>query len=157
MVKLSKSWLLGLLAAMVIAPNAYATDEPFLASISIFSPIAITETSALSFGSVASASATQSVVVAPGDAGAASFNLSGQSNLAITASVVEPSLALVNGATTITVNSFTFGGGLAANGTANLSAAGTLNAANVGATAVVPANPASGAYTGNLTLRVVYQ
>ncbi|MDT8446972.1 MAG: DUF4402 domain-containing protein [bacterium] len=153
----SKSLLMGLMAAMVMAPSAYATDEPFLASITIFSPITITETSALSFGSVSGAATNQNVVVAPSDPGAASFNLAGESNLAVTATIVEPSLALVNGATTITVNGFTFGGALASNGTANLGALGKLNAATVGATAAVPANPTSGTYSGNLTLRVVYQ
>ena len=144
-------------AALMMPGIATATDEAFLASITVYSPIVITETSALNFGVVTASPVAQTVTVAPADAGAASFNIAGQSGMPVTASVVETSLIMSNGATSITVDGFTYGGGLSAAGTATIGAQGSLSGAAVGASATVPANPAAGTYSGNLTFRVVYQ
>jgi len=142
---------------MLTGAAAFASDEPFAASITVYSPIVVTETAPMSFGLVTASPATQVVVVNSADAGAAAFDIAGQSGLAVTATVVEPSLALVSGGTTITVSNFTYGGALTGTGTASFSNQGALNNARVGASANIPANPAAGAYAGTLTFRVVYQ
>ena len=99
----------------------------------------------------------QNITVNTGDAGAAAFDIGGEASTAIQASIVETDLDMVVGGTTITVDTFTFGGSLAADGTATLDGTGNLTGANVGATAAVPANPDVGAYSGSLTFRVLYQ
>ena len=136
--------------------QAFATDEPFVASITVYSPIVITETAPMTFGAVMSTAAPQVITVAPTDAGAAAFDIAGQNGLAVTAAIVETAVTLTGGASTITVNNFTYGGSIAG-GTAAFNNQGAIAGAKVGASANVPANPSAGAYTGTLTFRVVYQ
>ena len=150
---------LSLFAALLMlgGSSALAADEPFAASITVYAPVVITETAPMSFGIVTASGSTQVVVVDPADAGAAGFDITGEGSMAITATVVETSLALVNGATTITVDSFTYGGSLSGTGTATFSNQGAVAGAKVGASASIPANPDAGSYAGTLTFRVVYQ
>lgn len=155
-----KRFLISLAAAAMLATPAMATDEPFVASITIYTPIVITETSPLSFGAIVGSGVPQTVVVAPIDPGAATFDLAGEPNMAITATIVEASLPITVGATTITIDTFTFGGSLtpgAGSGTGTLDATGALAGTAVGATANIPANPDPGLYSGTLNYRVVYQ
>ena len=156
-----KRLLTGLAFSLMLIPsNALATDSIFPASITIYAPIVVTKTADLIFPNTASSAAPQTVVVAPGGVGAASFDIAGEPTLAINATVVEASIIMANGPTNITVDQFVFGGTLtdaAGSGTASLDGVGNLVGASVGATATIPANPTQGAYTGNLTFQVTYQ
>jgi len=142
--------------ALTFAGVLHAADESFTTSIQILTALSITEQSALLFPDTEASSSSQAVVVAPADSGAATFDIAGQGSEGITASIVENSVSMVNGSTTITVASFTFGGSLASSGTGTLSSGGSLNSCKVGATASIPANPGAGTYSGTLTFRVVY-
>lgn len=142
--------------AMLIVPFAQAADEAFNASIRIVAALNVSESSALTFPTTESAAQAQQVTVGTTDAGAASFNITGESNAAVTASIVEGSLEMTVGSSTITVNNFTFGGALNGSGNASLDGSGALNGAKVGATANIPAAAESGEYSGALTFRVVY-
>ncbi|MBF0351817.1 MAG: DUF4402 domain-containing protein [SAR324 cluster bacterium] len=144
------------LIGMISAPVLHAADEAFNASIRIVAALAISETSALTFPQTEASTSTQQVAIGPNDSGAASFNITGEPNAGVTASIVEPSLEMTVGQTTITINTFTFGGALASNGSVSLNGSGSATGAKVGATANIPANPESGQYSGALTFRVVY-
>ncbi|MDH5561499.1 MAG: hypothetical protein OEY59_11675, partial [Deltaproteobacteria bacterium] len=107
---LKKTKILFLAAiGLLYSYNAFAVDEPFIASITILAPLAVVETAALNFPTSESLATTQTVVVAPTDAGAATFNITGAATTGITASIVEASLSMINGASTIVVDTFTFG------------------------------------------------
>ena len=147
--------IISLAVGVLISTNVYAADESFQVSIRILTALSISENQALSFPTTEATSSTQTVTVAPSDSTAASFDIDGESGGAISASIAETNLALTNGSTTITIDSFTFGGSCAADGTGTLTG-GTLSGCNVGATATIPANPTNGTYYGNLTLRVLY-
>ena len=149
--------LTGIVAGLTIATSAYAADSSFQSSLKILTPLSITAQSGLDFPDTESTAAQQTVVVAPTDAGAADFNIAGELNEAVTASVVEPSVTMTVGSTNIVVDTFTFGGALAADGSGTLDGTGALAGAKVGGTATVPANAESGTYTGTLTFRVTYQ
>ncbi len=153
-IQIRKSLMLVL--GMVLSFQVYAADETFTASIQILTALSVTEQTALAFPTTEASTAAQTVVVAPTDSGAATFDIAGESNYAVTASIVESSLTMTNQNTSIVVDTFTFGGNLSSTGTGTLSASGGLTGARVGATANIPANPKSGSYSGNLTFRVVY-
>ena len=133
----------------------YAVDQAFNVSITILTALGITKTSDLSFPTTASSGSIQAVTVAPADGTAATFDITGEPSTAITASIVEADVTLT--ASTIVVDTFTFGGGLAADGTATTTAGGAVAGAAVGATANIPASHAAGSYSGSLTFRVLYQ
>ena len=136
--------------------NVYAADESFQASIRILTALSITEQSALSFPDTEASASAQNVVIAPTGTGAAVFNIAGEASRPVTASIVQSNLQITNGSTTVTIGSFTFGGGLSSSGTGTLNGSGQLTGAGVGATAAIPANPQAGVYSGSLTFRVVY-
>lgn len=126
-------------------------------------PIFITEIQALSFvptlGGVSS-----NVITAPTDSRAAIFNITGNTNVAVTASIVEASIDIVNivgnpnaAGNRMTVSNWTYGGALAADGTAFTDGNGDLNNARIGATVTISANDAPGDFSGTATFRVVYQ
>ena len=143
--------------SILTANIAIAADESFNASIQILTALNITEQSALSFPDTESKTTSQTAVVAATDAGAASFDITGEASSNIVSSIVESDLSMTQGSTTITINTFTFGGSLASDGTATTDGSGSLTGANVGATANIPANAESGTYSGALTFRVVYE
>lgn len=125
--------------------------------------IAITEVQALSFPDTLDG-VTVDVVVLPTDGSAAIFNITGTANVAVTASVVEASITIVNtvgnpniARNKITVTNWSYGGAVAADGTAFMDANGELNNVRVGATAQMSANDNAGSYVGTATFRFVYQ
>ena len=140
---------------LLSASSAYAVDQAFNVSIQILTALGITKTSDLSFPATASSGSIQNVTVAPADGTAATFDITGEASTAITASIVEANVTLTS--STIVVDTFTFGGGLAADGTATTTAGGAVAGAAVGATANVPASHAAGSFSGSLTFRVLYQ
>ena len=149
--------MMGLLLSGALFTNmAYAADEAFNASIRILAALKITEQSALKFPDTEAASVAKTVTVANTNSGAATFNITGEGNSTVTASIVESGVTMSNNGTDITVGSFTFGGKLGSNGVGTLDSTGKLNGAAVGATASIPANPSAGNYSGTLTFRVVY-
>jgi hypothetical protein len=147
--------IISLAVGVLISTNVYAADESFEVSIKILTALSILETQALAFPITEATSSIQKVTIAPSDSTAASFDIGGESGEAISASISETTLDLNNGSTTITIDSFTFGGSCAADGTGTLTG-GTLSGCKVGATATIPANPKNGTYSGNLTFRVLY-
>ena len=147
--------ILLVISGLIFSMAGYATDESFQVSIRIQAAITISENQALSFPDTEATASSQTVTVAPSDGTSASFDIAGDSNLAITVSVSEASIGLSNGPTTITIDNFTFGGSCNADGTGTLSS-GSLAGCKVGASASIPANPTSGSYTGTLTFRVLY-
>lgn len=139
------------------AQSAMATDESFNATMTLLAPIVITETQALSFP--ATTTGANTVVVAAADATAATFTATGEASTAVTASVVEASINMTNGGSTIPVDTWTFGGTLTdagGSGTASFSGAGSLGTMRVGATATIDGTDIAGAYTGTATFRLIY-
>lgn len=126
-------------------------------------PIAITEVQALSFTPALSGTSVN-VVTMPTDSRAAIFDITGTVNVAVTASIVEASIEifLVGGSTNpapnrIMVTNWTYGGAVAADGTAFMDGNGELNNVRVGATIQVNANDSPGDFLGTATFRLVYQ
>ena len=138
------------------------------AGVTIVTPIAVQQVTALNFGSIALNStaagtmtlSTTNVRTPPGsiDAvtsggqtpAAAQFSVSAQSGY--TYAVTLPSSAtLSSGTNTVTVNAFTTGSSLS-----SLTATGSAQTYTVGATLNVPANAAAGTYTGTFTVTAAY-
>lgn len=125
--------------------------------------IAITEVQALSFPDTLNG-VTVDVVVLPTDGNAAIFNITGTASVAVTASVVEASIVMVNpvgnpnaAGNKITVTNWSYGGTVAADGTAFMDASGELNNVRIGGTAKLSANDNAGSFAGTATFRFVYQ
>lgn len=141
-----------------------AADATGSASVTIATPIAISQTTALDFGTVtASASAGTAVISTAGarsvtggvgalggSPAAAVFAVTGQGNNAF--SITLPSSATLNGpsAATMTVDTFAHNAG------ASPALSSGSKTVNVGATLNVGANQTVGAYTGNYTVTVNY-
>ena len=97
----------------------------------------------------------KSVIVAPTDSGAASFNASGLTvGRTTTCSVTSSSITLSNGGSgttnQITVNAFKISGC-----TTPVPSGGQILGIGVGATAVINTNDLAGDYTGTATFRIV--
>ncbi|PCI28327.1 MAG: hypothetical protein COB67_06665 [SAR324 cluster bacterium] len=152
-------WKLFLMLALSLGTPTmlYAVEESFVASIRILSPMPVFERTPLVFPDLEVSESSRTIVVLPSDTGAASFDLVGGSDEGITASIVESEVSMTQGSTVIVVNAFTFGGCLGADGTGALSGSGKFSSCTIGGTALIPANPNFGMYTGTLTFRVVYQ
>lgn len=138
---------LALLGLIIIAISANAA------------PIVILEQKGLTLGA-ALAGFASTVVIAPTDADAAVFNASGDANAPVVASIVENSIVLTTGsgsgaAQQIVVDSWTFGGSLAADGTGVLDAQGQLTNIRIGATATVESDDIGGDYSASPTLRLI--
>ncbi len=143
MVRNIRVWMLGLVLMVCTAQISYAID--------------IVEQSELRFPVTEGDVMTQLVVVTPLDSGAAVFNAQGDAGRRVVVSVARKKSDLKNGNRKIKVKDFTFGGSLTDAGGVGIGvfdSAGRLNNIRVGATAVVPANPTSGRYSGKLKLRL---
>lgn len=142
--------------------SAKAASTSGNASATIAVPISVSESSALSFGSVirsASAgtvvintsgtrSVTGGVTALGGTVSAASFAVSGEGSAAYTISFTDGTLT--GPGTSMAVSTFTN------DGSGSLSGGGS-ETVNVGATLSVGANQTEGAYTGTYTVTVNYQ
>ena len=155
LIKKMKIFTVAAAGLVLSASSIYAVDQAFNVSITILTALGITKTSDLSFPTTAANGSDQAVTVAPTDGTAATFDITGEPSTAIVASIVESNVTLTG--SSIVVDTFTFGGGLASNGTATTSGAGAVSGAAVGATANIPAAQTAGTFSGALTFRVLYQ
>jgi hypothetical protein len=97
------------------------------------------------------AGTAQSYTTAPADSDAAQFNATGEAGRLVTATVVSASVTLSDGAAgEITVDTFTFSGASAFDGSGNM-------APRVGGTVHIDAADPAGDYSGTNTLRIAYQ
>lgn len=159
-ISMNKILLGSILASSTLVSSVYAQDETFEASIKLVEAIAVTEVAALRFPEQIAGTAA-AVVVAPADSGAAQFNSTGDASRNIVASVVETSIEMVTGdgvgsAKRITVDNFTTGGAVAADGSGAFDGTGALNNIRVGGTANMEADDIAGDYVGTATFRLVY-
>ena len=150
-----------IVTGLTVGGSVLATDEAFNVTMSLITPIVITETQALSFANTSQGSAA-TVVTAPTDGTAAIFSATGAASTAVTGSVVEASITMTTGdgvGTTkqITVDTFATGGDMDGAGAATFDGTGNLSNLRIGATANVEAEDIAGAYSGTATFRLVYQ
>jgi len=142
---------------LLISFGVEATDEPFNVTMKLLAPIVITEVSPLTFPNSPRGTAVN-VVVATGDAGAATFSATGSPSTAFVKSMVTPSVTLLLGGVPsggdltkeIVVDTFVLAGPSA------FDAAGNAVGMKVGATARVSANDQAGNYSAVATFRIVY-
>lgn len=125
----------------------------FVAKIVTATTLTITVAKGLEFPITEQLSTSQTIVVSPGDPGAAVFHVIGDPYDSVTASVPS-SVNISNGVNTIALNTFLFGGGFNTLGNGTLDSDGNITG-YIGATANIPANPGAGTYTGTITLTVV--
>jgi len=158
-----KKFTKSLMAVAFVAASgaAVAEETSFDATISLLQPITLNTVQDLSFAPQA-VGENIDVVTGAEDTRAAVFSATGEANAAAQASVVESSIEMVTGAgaTTgerITVDTFTYGGSLASDGSTAFDAAGELNNMRVGGTAHVEADDVQGDFVGTATFRLVYQ
>lgn len=147
-------------AFVAASGSAAAEDASFNASISLIAPITLSSVQDLSFAPQLAGS-NEAVVTAAGDSSAAVFSATGEANSPAQASVVESSIEMTTGAGSsaserITVDSFTYGGSLAGDGSTAFDASGNIDDMRIGATANVEADDISGDYAGSATFRLVY-
>lgn len=151
------------LTTLVFSGGANAASVTSTASATIATPIAISQTSAMSFGTVTASAAAGTAVLstaggltATGGAGslggtisAAAFNVTGSSGA--TFSISLPATAtLSSGASSMSVSGFNHDAGVTptlASGTANFSVGATLN---------INANQVAGAYSGTYAVTTNY-
>lgn len=155
------------LGASGVAVNGYSASTPANATATVLTPISITKTADLRFGSFSTSAAGQTVVISPAGGrtltgalgstgtafGAASFTVSGTgtNTYAITLSGdVNITTGAGGPAEIMTVSAFT----------SNPSGTGALSAGSqtltVGGTLTTVASQAAGAYTGTFTTTVEY-
>ena len=141
-----------ILATVVVATKAMATDENFNILFSIKSPISITVLQELLFPDVSIGGSDVNVVVSTTSPSAASFISQGGKNRTITRSVVPPTIYLSapGVAGDIKVDSFVVSGPSSFDSTGSASF-------KVGATANILASNDDANYAGFTTFRVVYQ
>jgi hypothetical protein len=165
------------LAAMALAicgaGNVMAATASATSTSTVITPIAITNTANLSFGSIAAGATTGTVTVSPngtrnvgggavaagGTATAAQFNVTGQTGLAYNIDFTGTSTSLTSGADSMT---FTTVSDVTASAiTTGNAASGTLTAGAqtiyVGGSLAVGANQNAGTYTGTISVAVAYQ
>ncbi|PCI52281.1 MAG: hypothetical protein COB51_00110 [Moraxellaceae bacterium] len=139
----------------------YADDQAFNPSmVLIGTSLAIYEQQGLSFGNQLVPAVDTDLVVAPIDSKAAYFNVTGEPNLAVTASIVERKISITNGQAgkknKMDVTDFTLGGSVDASGNGSFDNQGLLDNVRVGATTTIASDNNLGVYQGTATLRVVY-
>ena len=141
-----------LISLLTLSATASATDQSFNATLKLIKPITITKIQDLLFPDGTAHGSAYDMVVATGDAGAATFNAKGGKGRNLARSVVESSVILSDGGgQTLTVNTFVVAGPTAFDGF------GDANGLKVGATLHVLASSHQGTYSGSATFRVVYQ
>ena len=158
----------GALAALALSTPAFAATSNQAtanATVNIVSPLTLTNTAGLNFGTVVGPFAGQTVrvstlsartcggLVCSGNASvsAAKFNVTGgtaSQNLAVT---VDPSVSLISGANTLTVDLTTdLPSGVVTDGTGKASFA-------VGGSLPIPTGTPDGVYSGTFNVQVDYQ
>jgi len=144
--------LLIMISLLAVSGEAMATttDKAFNITLNLFQAITITKAQDLLFPEQVITGSSFDVTVATGDTGAASFSAVGTANRSITRSVVESSIGMSNGTSTIAVDTFTFAGPTSFNGSGN------ATGLKVGGTAHILNTSTEGNYSGSGTYRVVY-
>lgn len=158
------STLVTLSAAAILSCSlpALATDSSFSINADLLSNIVLTKSQDMTFPDQEIGTA-QTYVVSPTDTGAAVFTATGSASKNVTGSVTTASVSLTCttaatcGTETITANTFTTGGDMAANGDATFDGTGNLSNLRIGASEVVTATNKAGSYAGSATFRLVYK
>jgi hypothetical protein len=148
-------------ALVAVSGAAVAEETSFDSTISLLEPITLTTVQDLSFAPQPVGEAVD-VLTTAADSRAAVFSATGEANAVAQTSVVEPSIEMVTGAGSasgerITVDTFTYGGSLATDGSTAFDGSGEINNMRVGATAHVEADDVQGDFVGTATFRLVYQ
>lgn len=143
-------------SALLTPAVSQATDMQFNIGISVVTGLIVNSTKNLVFPDTMITGATQTLTVAPEDAGAAEFFAQGQKNKKIAASVLLSTVTLSapGSSTNITVDIFTISGPSRLSNPSG-GAPGTATF-NVGARAVITPSTEDGDYTGTNTFRLVY-
>lgn len=154
-----------LVAAFAAPESATAADATGNASATIATPISVSESSSLSFGTILAGASQSTIVVSTagarslgsGDAtlfggtpAAAAFDVTGEGSASYSVSFTDGTLTRDGGSETMTVDTFTDDSGGSISG-------GGSDSFNVGATLTVAANQVAGSYTGTYTVSVDYQ
>ncbi len=149
----------GLVMTLCSVSTAIAANESFSVTMFLKRPLLITEVNSLSFPDTNIGSSV-SVVTEPEDAMATTFLATGIANAAVTGSIVENSITLVTGGSSVSeqilVDQFTTGGDMSSKGNAVFSSLGILKNLRIGATANIRAENVAGAYSGTATFRLIY-
>ena len=149
------------LTTLAISGAANAGTVQGTASVDIATPISISQTSEMSFGTVAATTATGTALLTPaggmtgvsslgGTISAATFNVQGTSGSTYSISLPPADVTLTSATSSMIVNAFTHDAGV----TPALTG-GSVDF-NVGATLNIGANQAAGAYTGTYTITTNY-
>lgn len=151
-----------LVAGALVAASSFAAaqDAPFNATITLIQPITLSTVQDLTFAPQV-AGTTVDVVTAAGDTNAAIFSATGALDAVALGSVVEPTIDMSTGAgastaETIVVDTWSYGGSLAVDGSTVFDGTGNIADMRVGATAHVEAEDVAGDYVGSATFRLVY-
>ena len=145
-----------ILVALVAAPlftlphQVFASDATGTASATVIAPIAVTQSTAMEFGSIAPTAAAGSIVMATdgtrsatnvdilaGTSAAAAFGVTGSGTQSYSVSLPSSAITLSDGANSMTVDAFDHDAG------ATPALAGGVGSFNVGATLNVGANQAA--------------
>ncbi len=153
----------------VALATAGSASGTLTAGVTIVTPIAVQQVTALNFGSIAlngSASGTLTITTANARsstgsvdlvtsgsqaAAAAQFSVSAQSGYTYAVTLPGSAVTLSSGTNIVTVTAFTSGSSLS-----TLTANGSAQTYTAGATLNVPANAVAGNYTGTFTVTAAY-
>ncbi len=151
------------ICAVLLFPRTGLVAPPCtpMPSCSWGGPITVTIIQNLSFAPQGFGFA-QTVVTAAADTRAAVFDTAGDLGALFTASIKEVSINIDNGGggptNRMTVDTWTYGGGLSGTGTGTFDAAtGAANNLRIGASVTQTATTAVGNYSGTATFQITYQ
>lgn len=141
-------------ALLVLAGPATAAEEPFAVSMAVLPPVVVAAEQSIQFPSAKPGRDT-SVVVRPGDIGAAVFSATGVPHERVTAILLDDEVVISthgggSGVREIVVTGFVIGGEQA------FDRRGTLSGMRLGATATVKPDNVPGVYHGTSTFRIVH-
>ena len=141
---------IALVSLIAAAPSVMAASGTFGSSISVLAPVAISKTADLDFGTIYT-DQTTNVTVATADAGAAAFNITGESGKTVDVSV-DASVAMTDGANTINVISIApdLASPTLTAGTTVVKIGGVADIASAGSLV-------AGSYSGSVNITVAYQ
>jgi hypothetical protein len=154
--------LTAIIGSFILPSALYAVDNELPAEMIIYSSLGLTLKQIMTIPEHEEVTTETQVVLKPDDPTAAIYSATGGENRSVQASVTTPSIELACqtsatcGDAKITVNNFTFGGDLQADGTGTFTEQGKIDNMRVGGTATLNADDKSGRYFGVGTFRLVY-